>query len=311
MMKMNELCDGAKGKFVALISSLTKGVTNKGANYLSLVLQDKTGSIDAKFWSPTTEQINLLKAGMVAEVDGEVLSYNKQLQMKINALKVLDRTQMDLNDFIREGDIPRSELKKNLTEVIDGFENQTLKTLILKVMEQFEKDFYNYPAAAKIHHDFVGGLATHVWGMVRLANSICDCYEMLNRELLLTGVILHDIGKCVELSGPVITEYTLEGKLLGHISIMQAYVANIAKENHLEGEEIMLVRHMILSHHGEYEYGSPVLPMIPEAEILHYIDNIDARMNILSKAFSGIEEGEFTSRMFALENRAFYKAKLK
>ena len=92
---------------------------------------------------------------------------------------------------------------------------------------------------------------------------------------------------------------------------MQAYVANIAKENHLEGEEIMLVRHMILSHHGEYEYGSPVLPMIPEAEILHYIDNIDARMNILSKAFSGIEEGEFTSRMFALENRAFYKAKLK
>ncbi|MGN1344170.1 MAG: HD domain-containing protein, partial [Traorella sp.] len=122
---------------------------------------------------------------------------------------------------------------------------------------------------------------------------------------------LHDIGKCEELSGPVITEYTIEGRLLGHISIMQAIVMQVAKENHLEGEEVMLVRHMILAHHGEYEYGSPVLPMIPEAEILHYIDNIDARMNVFSKIYDGVEDGEFTPRQFALENRAFYKSKLR
>lgn len=310
-MKMNELCDGARGRFVVLLSSLTKGVTAKGAPYLSFVFQDKTGSIDAKYWSPTQEQLLALKAGMIVEVDGEVISYNKQLQMKVNSLKVVDRSHVDLNDFIKEGDIPRSVLKKNISQIIDQFENKTLKTLILKVMEKVELDFYNYPAAAKIHHDFVGGLATHVWGMIKLANVICDCYPSLNRELLISGVILHDIGKCVELSGPVITEYTTEGKLLGHISIMQALVYEVAKENNLLGEEVMLVRHMILSHHGEYEFGSPVLPMIPEAEILHYIDNIDARMNILSKAYEGVEEGEFTARQFALENRAFYKSKLK
>ncbi len=311
MMKINELKDGSRGRFTFLLSSLTKGVTSKGATYLSCVLQDKTGSMDAKYWSPSSEEVKMLKPGMVLEVDGEVLNYNKQLQMKINAVKVIDRSQIDLNDFIKEGDIPRSELKKKITGIIDSFENQTLKTLILKVMEHYELDFYNYPAAAKIHHDFVGGLATHVWGMIRLSLAICECYPSLNKELLITGVILHDIGKCVELSGPVITEYTVEGRLLGHISIMQAIVAEIAHENGLEGEEIMLVRHMILSHHGEYEYGSPVLPMIPEAEILHYIDNIDARMNVITKAYEGVNEGEFTSRQFALENRSFYKSHLK
>lgn len=310
MKKINELEDGTRGKFCTLISSLTKGVTAKGATYLSFVLQDKTGNMDAKYWSPSPEEVATLKPGMIVEIDGEVLSYNKQLQMKVNGLKVIDRSTVDLNEFIKEGDIPRSQLKVNITQVIDSFENQTLKTLILKVMEHYELDFYNYPAAAKIHHDFVGGLATHVWGMIQLATSICECYPTLNKDLLLTGVILHDIGKCIELSGPVITEYTVEGKLLGHISIMQAIIAQVAKENNLEGEEVMLVRHMILSHHGEYEYGSPVLPMIPEAEILHYIDNIDARMNVLSKAYEGVKKGEFTSRQFALENRAFYKSKL-
>lgn len=311
MIKLNEIQDGTKGKFIALISNLTKGVTNKGATYLSLVLQDKSGNVDAKYWSPTPEQVSSIKAGMIVEIEGEILSYNKQLQMKVNSLKVIDRSSVDLNDFIKEGDIPRAELKKNIRAVIQSFENKTLQTLILKVMEHYELDFYNYPAAAKIHHDFVGGLATHVWGMMKLANSICDCYPMLDRELLLTGVLLHDIGKCIELSGPVITEYTIEGKLLGHISIMQAIVAEIAKENNLQDEEVLLVRHMILSHHGEYEYGSPVLPMIPEAEILHYIDNIDARMNVLTKAYEGVEKGDFTPRLFALENRAFYKAKNK
>lgn len=311
MKKMNELTDGTRDKFLCLCHGLTKGVTSKGATYLSMVLQDKTGSIDAKYWTPTPNEVATLKPGMILEVDGEVLSYNKQLQMKVNSVKVIDRSTIDLNDFIKEGDIPRSELKKNITEVIEQFQNETLKILLLKVMEHYELDFYNYPAAAKIHHDFVGGLATHVWGMIKLANVICDCYPTLNRELLISGVILHDIGKCVELSGPVITEYTLEGKLLGHISIMQAEIARIAKENGLEGEEVLLVRHLILSHHGEYEFGSPVLPLIPEAEILHYIDNIDARMNVLSKAYENVEEGEFTSRLFAMENRAFYKSKLK
>lgn len=308
---INELMDGDTGSFTYLIKEITKGVTSKGAPYLSLVLQDKTGTIDAKLWSAKPEQIASFKAGMILQFNGEVLSHNKQLQMRVNECRIIERNSVNLIDFVREGDIPRSQLKKEIEEIIHSFENPTLKRLLECVMERYEKDFYAYPAASKLHHDFVGGLATHVWGMLKLAKAVCDCYPLLNRELLYTGVILHDIGKCRELSGPVITEYTTEGKLLGHISIMQAEVDAIAKENGLEGEEIMLVRHMILSHHGEYEFGSPVLPMIPEAEILHYIDNMDARMNVLVKAYDGIEPGDFTPRIFAMENRSFYKSKLK
>lgn len=310
MKKINELLDGDHGTFLYLINSINKGVTSKGSPYLSITLQDKTGVIDGKLWSAKPEQIQNYKAGMMLEFNGEVLSHNKVLQMRINDSRIIDRSTVDIREYVREGDIPRGKLKNDLEAIIDTFKNEKLKQLVVCVLKKFESDFYAYPAASKIHHDFVGGLATHVWGMAHLANTICEQYELLNRDLLLSGVILHDIGKCIELSGPVITEYTTEGKLLGHISIMQTLVDEIAKENGIEGEEVLLVRHMILSHHGQYEFGSPVLPLIPEAEILHYIDNIDARMNVLVKAFDGVEPGDFTQRLFALDNRAFYKSKL-
>ena len=125
-------------------------------------------------------------------------------------------------------------------------------------------------------------------------------------------MFLHDLGKLQELSGAIVPSYTMEGRLLGHISLFQAEVAKIAASLGIEdSEEVTLVRHMILSHHGVYEYGSPVLPMIPEAEVLHLIDNLDARMNTIEKALNATEEGAFTPRIFALENRSLYKSKIK
>ena len=164
----------------------------------------------------------------------------------------------------------------------------------------------------KNHHDFVGGLATHVLGMLDLAEMLAAQYPILNRDLLVSGVFLHDLGKLQELSGAIVPSYTMEGRLLGHISLFQAEVAKIAASLGIEDcEEVTLVRHMILSHHGVYEYGSPVLPMIPEAEVLHLIDNLDARMNTIEKALNATEEGAFTPRIFALENRSLYKSKIK
>lgn len=310
MSLIKELVDGQNGTFVYLIAQLNKGVTAKGSPYLSMTLQDKSGEIEAKLWNAKPEQLNHYKAGMVLQFNGEVLSHNKQLQMRINDCRIVDPATVNPADFVKEGDIPRRELKNRIDHLIETIQNPTCHLLILKVMERFQTDFYAYPAASRNHHDFVGGLATHVLRMMEIGDFLAGLYPLLNRDLLLTGILMHDIGKCIELSGPVITEYTMEGKLLGHISIMQTIVDEIAKENHLEGEEIILIRHMILSHHGEYEFGSPVLPMIPEAEILHYIDNIDARIQSMSKALNQIEAGEFTSRIFALENRSFYKSKI-
>lgn len=312
MSKMiNELTDGENGTFLYLICQVNKGVTAKGSAYLSLTLQDKSGTIEGKIWSAKPEQISGFKAGMLLQFKGEVLSHNNQLQMRINDCHIVDRSTVDLRDFVKEGDIPRAELKAEISKVVAEIKNEKLNLLLTKTLERFESDFYAYPAASRNHHDFVGGLATHVLGMLKLAEQICNLYPLLNRDLLYAGVVLHDIGKCIELSGPVITEYTVTGKLLGHISIMQSIVEEIANENGIEGEEVLLARHMILSHHGEYEYGSPVLPLIPEAEMLHYIDNIDARMNSLQKALANVDEGEFTPRIFAMENRAFYKSTVK
>ena len=189
--------------------------------------------------------------------------------------------------------------------------NAIYRNITIALLEDCDRDFFAYPAASRIHHDFVGGLATHVLGMMKLGEYFATLYPMLDRDLLISGIIVHDIGKLTELSGPVITEYTLEGKLLGHISIMQAKIAQKAEQLGYSGEEVTLLKHMVLAHHGEYEYGSPVLPMIPEAEMLHYIDNIDARMNILDKEFVKTQSGDFTQRIFAMENRSFYKAKNK
>lgn len=310
MSLIKELVDGQSGTFVYLVAQLNKGVTAKGSPYLSMVLQDRSGEIEAKLWNAKPEQLAHYKAGMVLQFNGEVLSHNKQLQMRINDCRIVDPSTVNPADFVKEGDIPRRELKQRIDALIATIKNPICHTLILKVMERFQSDFYAYPAASRNHHDFVGGLATHVLRMMEIGDFLAGLYPLLNRDLLLSGILMHDIGKCIELSGPVITEYTMEGKLLGHISIMQAIVDEIAKENQLEGEEIILIRHMILSHHGEYEFGSPVLPMIPEAEILHYIDNIDARIQSMGKALNQVEAGEFTARIFALENRSFYKSKI-
>lgn len=312
MNKMiKELADGDKLKLTALLSTVNKGVTNKGAPYLSIVLQDKTGTIDAKFWNVNEEQLALYKPGMVAEVNGDVLSHNKQLQFRIVSIHVLDRSSVDLSEFVQASPIPRAQLKEEITSIISSIQNDTIRKIVQEILKEYETDFFAYPAASKNHHNFVGGLATHVLGMLKLAEQVCNLYPMLHRDLLYGGVLLHDIGKLVELSGPVITEYTMEGKLLGHISIMQAKVAQAAERLQLDGEEVILLRHMILSHHGQYDYGSPVLPMLPEAEMLYFIDNMDARMNTLQKTMDQVEPGEFSSRIFALENRSFYKSKLK
>ncbi|MEG0841583.1 MAG: HD domain-containing protein [Erysipelotrichaceae bacterium] len=307
---IEEFIDGDKLTIKVLIHNVTRGVTNKGAPYLSFVLQDKSGTMDAKFWNVSEEMLGVYKAGMLVEVNGDVLSHNKQLQFRIQSMNILDRSSVDLRDYIKASPIPRAVLKEKIEEHINAIKNEKIKTIVQALINEYETDFYAYPAASKNHHDFVGGLATHVLGMIELAKRICALYPLLNQDLLVGGVLVHDLGKLIELSGPVITEYTLEGKLLGHISIMQAKLTSVASEQKIEGEEVTLLRHMILSHHGVYEYGSPVLPMIPEAEILYFIDNMDARMNTMEKALNQVEPGEFTPRIFALENRMFYKSKL-
>jgi 3'-5' exoribonuclease len=143
--------------------------------------------------------------------------------------------------------------------------------------------------------------------MLDLAKAIAQLYPSLDTDLLYAGVILHDLGKVIELSGPISTTYTVAGNLLGHISIMVNEIGKAAEELNIHGEEVMVLQHMVLSHHGKAEWGSPKPPLIKEAEILHLIDNIDAKMNMLDRALERVKPGEYTEKIFALDNRSFYK----
>lgn len=305
-----QLEDGYHGDITVLLLQVNKGVTAKGAPYLSFQFQDKTGNIDAKYWNVPENLLFAFQAGNVVKASGDVLCHQKQLQFRINHLEVLEEGSYDLWDFVKMGPIEKNVLYDEIYTYVNRIQNQKMKEITTAFLKQYENEFFVYPAAMKNHHDFVSGLATHVLGMLHMADAICKQYSLLNEDLMFAGVILHDIGKLIELSGAVVTEYTTQGKLLGHISIMQSMIEEKAHELHIEGEEVILLRHMVLSHHGKYEYGSPVLPMIPEAEMLYFIDNIDARMQTLDKAMQGIESGSFTPRIFALENRSFYKHNL-
>ena len=305
---VNMFNEGDKINTAMLITGMTKGVTTSGAPYISLTLQDQTGTIEAKVWDAKEDQIAAIVLGKVVNITGEVLKYRNALQLRVFSVSSLNEGDFDPSDFVSGSDLSLEYMQQRIHGCVSSMEDEVIQKVCTSVVDYFGEKIYTYPAAARNHHDFVGGLATHMIGMMDIAESLCNLYPLLNRDLLLSGVLLHDLGKIIELSGPILTEYTLEGKLVGHISIMQSLVAEVAKKLEVENsEQVVLMRHLILSHHGEYEFGSPILPMIMEAEILNFVDNIDARMNMFAKALDPVDPGQFTQRVFSLENRAFYK----
>ncbi|WP_281198918.1 3'-5' exoribonuclease YhaM [Staphylococcus schleiferi] len=291
-----------------LIRRATQGVTAQGKDYMTLHLQDKSGEIEAKLWTVSKEDIPLLQPERIIHVKGDIINYRGRKQMKVNQFRLAtDQDGMRTQDFIDGAPMSPEEIKDAMQEYIFEIENAPLQRVTRYLLNKYENRYFVYPAASSHHHNFVSGLSYHVLTMLKIARSLCDIYPELNRSLLYSGIILHDMGKVRELSGPVATSYTLEGNLLGHISIASDDVADAARELNVDGEEILLLRHLILAHHGKLEYGSPKLPQVKEAEILNYIDNIDARMNMFDKAFKKVNKGQFTERIFGLENRQFYK----
>ena len=313
MNKINELKPGDEGVVIeALINRVVVGKTN-GANrstYLSITLQDATGTIDAKLWNATNEQVEKLVMGCVVQVKGDVIKYNEDRQMKIIKIVVASTEPQEQVKFLKSAPQTGEELVKEIYTFIERINNLKLNQLVKALFNEHVEKLTIYPAASKNHHEYVSGLAYHTCSMLRIADALARLYPSLNRDLLFAGITLHDLGKTVELSGPVVPEYTIEGKLLGHISISQAMIKEMADKMNIEGEEVKLLQHIILSHHGKNEFGSPILPQIKEAEVIYLIDNMDARINMLDKALETVEPGGFSKRVFALENRAFYKPKM-
>lgn len=296
-------------EFKALVSYVTFGKTNGAnkSNYLSITFQDESGLIDAKLWNATDQQMDEICVGSVVHAIGDIIKYNDDRQMKIGRIIDVSYDEQEQVKYLTKAPLSAEEIKPLINHYAEAIDNEIMKKIVTSLLDDHADKYIIYPAASKNHHTFVSGLAFHTVSMLKIADTLLEVYPTLNQDLIYSAILLHDLGKVIELSGPVVPSYTLEGKLLGHISITQSLIYEKAQELNLEGEEVTLLQHMVLSHHGKLEYGSPILPQIKEAEIVYLIDNIDARMNMFDKALENIEYGEYSKRIFSLENRMVYK----
>lgn len=310
MVKINEFEEHMKLQQPLLVKDVKNGTTSKGSPYLSLTLQDKTGTIDGKFWDVKENEQALIQAGKILKFSFEVLLYKDKLQLRMNHVEEISEDEYNLEDFVISSDHSEVERRSLTQSLIDSIQNDVYRKLVIGMLSYVGDKFFTFPAASKIHHGWKGGLSDHSLSMATLADELCKHYPQLDRDLLVSAALIHDVGKTAELSGPVTTEYTLEGKLEGHISLANAWLSEVSEKLCVQDrEETVLMHHMILSHHGKMEYGSPVAPMIIEAEALYLIDNMDARLTSLKMALDAIKPGTWTSRMFQFENRQFYKHK--
>ncbi len=299
---------GEQIELYLLIKNSTKGIASNGKPFLSLNLQDQTGDIEAKLWDVSDSDAQTYKSETIVKVAGDIQNYRGRLQLRIRQIRPAgDHDGVQISDFLESAPASQDEMTSKITQYIFEMNNPNIQRITRHLLKKYNSDFLVYPAATKNHHEFVSGLAYHVVSMLDLAKAITTLYPSLDRDLLYAGILLHDLGKVIELSGPISTTYTVVGNLLGHITIMVNEIAKAAEELGIQGEEVMVLQHLVLSHHGKPEWGSAKPPMIKEAEILHYIDNLDAKMNMLDRTLRHVKPGEFSERVFALDNRSFYK----
>lgn len=306
---VKDLRDGQHVHDEFIVANVNKCASDKGKSYLNLVLQDKTGTINAKKWDVSDNDLSIIVPGKVMEFEGEINSYKGTLQFKVTGVSETIKELVNIADFKKVSPIPLETLKARLDAYLKSFKDPDVSLITNKVVEHFYDKYITYPAAVRIHHEFGSGIIHHSLAMADLAEAIAKLYPEVDRDILVAGALLHDIGKTVEYKDLPVPEVTTEGKLIGHISIMYAEFKKIVDPLNIKSEVPLLLEHMILAHHGQLEFGSPVLPETREALLLSMIDLLDSRMMVLDKALKEVKPGEFTERIWSMDNISYYKPK--
>ncbi|MFA9397151.1 MAG: 3'-5' exoribonuclease YhaM family protein [Clostridiaceae bacterium] len=296
-----------------MIKSIEIKASANKKKYVDLILSDDSGEINSKYWDYNEGMESIYNAFTVIKVRGTVISYMNNLQFKIDKFRNVDeKDNISVEDFVPVAPIKAEDMLEEIEGYLNRVENKDAKNIVSLIIENKKDKLMYYPAAMKNHHSIKSGLLYHTLTMLRLGEKIQEVYPSLNKDLLFSGIILHDLAKIEEMESTnlgIVTEYTLEGKLLGHITQGIKDIEEAGANVQADKEIVMLLEHMVLSHHYEPEYGSPKKPMIKEAEMLHYIDKIDATMFDLNKSLSKTEKGEFTESIWTLDRRRIYNPK--
>src|ERR1700724_431065 len=270
-----------------------------GEPYLALTLGDRSGHLEAKMWDNVEEVLDAFHQDDFLKIKGLINRYKNRFQLTVHKLRKLGESEIDFADYLPKTTKNVDELWGTLTTFISSFQNPHLKSLVQSFMADPEiaAAYRNAPAAKTLHHAYIGGLLDHVVSLFRSCDLMCSNYPQINRDLLLTGAFLHDIGKIHELTYNRSFSYTTKGQLLGHMIIeLEMLQAKLALQPGFPDELKTLIEHLIISHHGQYDFGSPKLPMFPEALMLHSFDDLDSKMDAMRAHFErgGDSEGFWT-----------------
>lgn len=293
-----------------LIKSLDKKTSSKGDTYLDMTLSDAGGEINAKLWRYNPAVHGEYEINELVKIRGVISQYNGNDQLKIDRIrKITPEDNVKVGDFVKSSDYSGEQMYDELYRIADSFEDKELKAVVTAILADNRLALLYWPAAFKLHHALRGGLLMHSLSIVRLAEGVCRVYPFVDRELLLAGAILHDIAKLSEFTVAdtgIATGYSNEGNLLGHLAMGAMVIDKYAEKLGISRKTAMLLEHMVLSHHGEPEFGAAVRPMFIEAELLSELDLMDSRVFEMREAVVATKPEDFSSRLWALDNRKLF-----
>ena len=297
-----------------MVKSIGIKVGSNNKQYLDLHLADNTGEVSAKKWDVSEGEqpaLSAIKEGNIVKVKAQVTEWNGMKQLRV--LRIRKSTEADvleLSDFIKAAPEQPEDMYRFITDCANEIKDDDLRRLTTKLLVDNKDRLWYYPAASRNHHAEYAGLLWHMKRMIMSGKALCKIYDFLNEDLVVTGVIIHDMEKLNEIDASengIASGYSMKGQLLGHIVQGVTMIDELCKELGIDEEKAIILEHMILTHHYEPEFGSPKKPMFPEAEILHYLDVMDARMFDMEEALDGVAPGGFSERVRVLDNRRVYR----
>jgi 3'-5' exoribonuclease len=289
--------------------------TTKGDLYIAMFVSDKTGQLNGRMWQASEEIYKALPKPGFVHIQGRSELYQNNLQIIVNSIAVVDPSKVCVDDFLARTDRDIKQMFAELRDIVSQVKNPQLKALVEEFLTDRElmKKFCGAPGGVKLHHDYIGGLLEHTYDMLRVAIAILPLYPQVQADLVLAGIFLHDIGKTEELSYDMAFSYTDSGQLIGHIVkslLMINKKSDVLRAKGTQIDQAILdaLGHIILSHHGEYEFGSPKLPATPEAFMVYYIDDLDAKLNQVTSAIDNeMGDSNWTAWKSALQTRLYRK----
>ncbi len=293
-----------------LVKSADKKINVKGAQYLDMILCNKQGDINAKLWDYSELVHGEFIPGDLVKVRGSISQYNGADQLRIDRIrKATESDGINISEYVPSAEYPGEMMLGQIMNIIASVKDEELKKLTYALVKDKEEKLLFWPAAFKLHHAIRGGLLYHTLSIIKMAEAISAIYPSVDKDLLFCGAIVHDLCKIEEFnisSSGLVTSYSVEGELLGHLVMGAMKIAEKAKELSVSEEKAMLLQHMVISHHGDPEFGAAVRPMFLEAEILSQLDNLDATIYEITSTLSEVKSGEFSPRQWALDNRKLY-----